>query len=47
MSDYLLLATTDGLGVYARDGAGWREMRKGLFGASRALAGLSPGDFGF
>ena len=32
MTDYLLLATTDGLGVYARDGAGWRELRKGLSG---------------
>ena len=32
MSDYLLLATTNGLGVYARDGAGWRELRQGLTG---------------
>src|SRR5258708_37296452 len=32
MTDYLLLATTDGLGVYARDGAGWRAMRTGLSG---------------
>jgi photosystem II stability/assembly factor-like uncharacterized protein len=30
MIDYLLLATTDGLGVYARAGASWREQRHGL-----------------
>ena len=32
MIDYLLLATTDGLGVYARAGAGWRALRTGLAG---------------
>ena len=32
MNDTLLLATTDGLGVYARDGAGWRPVRTGLAG---------------
>jgi len=32
MTDYLLLATTDGLGVYARAGAGWRALRNGLAG---------------
>ena len=32
MSDILLLATTDGLGVYARDGEGWRAVRQALPG---------------
>ena len=32
MTDYLLLATMDGLGVYARESAGWRELRQGLAG---------------
>src|SRR5258707_11554531 len=35
MTAYLLLATTDGLGVYAREAAGWRAVRKGL--ASRRV----------
>ena len=29
MTDYLLLATTDGLGVYARENAGWHALRRG------------------
>ena len=32
MTDYLLLATTDGLGVYTRAGASWRLLRNGLAG---------------
>jgi hypothetical protein len=32
MADHLLLATTDGLAVYEREGAGWRAARRGLAG---------------
>jgi len=32
MTDHLLLATADGLGVYARDGQGWQAVGRGLRG---------------